>query len=216
MSLVTIRIDAPVKQGAEIRINELVIGKASTDAKPDPSYPGYFLVDLGIDVSMLGFLIPKSGGPYSVSIADESHFVKPKDIIADLVAEEKRLNELTARLLGYEVRHELMGVSFVYAPENKTFSLGDIRWSPTWIAPLFPVWQPTRDAGQAWLVAEKLGLSVVRIEKDSQLACYMAGKFDGEEYIDTDTGCVDGYMRHEAHAQTMPLAICRAAEKVPS
>jgi len=73
-------------------------------------------------------------------------------------------------------------------------------------------WRPTRDARQAWYVAERHGISVVRLPEGKG---WMAGKFDEDmDCFMPDLGVVDGRMDYTAVAAEMPLAVCRSAKKI--
>ncbi len=83
-------------------------------------------------------------------------------------------------------------------------TLGSMGWERA-------TWHPTRKADQAWLVAAKFGISVVKLPDGKG---WMAGVFDETDCFMPDLGVVDGRMDHCATAVEMPLAVCRAAKKI--
>ena len=80
------------------------------------------------------------------------------------------------------------------------------------IYPGRPVPLYSTDIAAAWLVVDKMGLSLVRVDA----ARWLVGQYRESEYLDTEMGCIDGHFHYAGFAvsDTAPLAICRAALKL--
>lgn len=105
----------------------------------------------------------------------------------------RELDALVARdVFGLEVHTEPIG--FMFVRHGNTDG---------------PVMPYSTDIAAAWMIVEKLGLSLVRMTNGN----WWAGRFREGTYFSSDVelGVVDGNLEDGAEAPTAPEAICRAA-----
>lgn len=75
--------------------------------------------------------------------------------------------------------------------------------------PFFPISPYSTDIAAAWPVAEKVGISVLKIPTGWAAGVWPEGEDNRGEYRSGE--CYDGDFKHYAEADTAPLAICYAA-----
>ena len=66
------------------------------------------------------------------------------------------------------------------------------------------VWSPSTDMRAAWVVADKLNMSIIRLDNTWLTGCFNNGWWP-------DSHALDGQLYPSVEAETAPLAICRAA-----
>lgn len=129
----------------------------------------------------------------------------------------REIDRLVAeKVMGYTVYH------YEDYAENNFYRLMDEYWNLVLLSPGLEngkrktegqAWEDvprySTDIADAWLVVEKMRLSILRLPDGH----WLSGKIQAGTYLDPALGTIDGYLDDHDQADNAPLAICLAALK---